>query len=122
VDQAPLFERLGGRRAVEAVVEKTIANHFDNPVVSTRFEHATLTVEAMVDHAVEFFCTGLTGVPTYTGRPLAQAHAGMNITEQEFMAVLDDIIEAMVSVGIGDGERAEVLAILYGMKGDVVRL
>jgi hemoglobin len=122
MEQAPLFDRLGGRTAVTAVVEKAIANHFDNSTVSTRFEHASQSVGVLIDHAVEFFCTGLTGVATYTGRPLAQAHAGMNVSEQEFIAVLDDIVEAMVSVGIGDLERSEVLAMLYGMKDDVIRL
>jgi hemoglobin len=122
MEQAPLFERLGGREAVAAVVEKAIANHFDNPAISTRFDHATQTVDVLVEHAVEFFCTGLTGVPSYRGRPLAEAHAGMNISEQEFTAALDDIVEAMVAVGIGPTERHEVLGILYGMKGDVVRL
>jgi hemoglobin len=122
VNEAPLFERLGGREGVTAVVEKAVANHFANPVVSTRFAHASQSVDTLVSHAVEFFCTGLSGVETYSGRPLATAHAGMNVTEQEFMAVLDDILDAMNAVGIGQQEQAEVLAILYGMKGDVVRI
>ena len=122
MEQAPLFERLGGREAVVAVVEKAIANHFDNPAVSTRFDHATQPVDALVEHAVEFFCTGLSGVPTYRGRPLAEAHAGMNIDERELVAVIDDIVEAMVAVGIGPAEQLEVVGILYGMKGDVLHL
>jgi hypothetical protein len=39
-------------------VEKTIANHFDNQKISTRFEHAKQNVEALVDHGVEFVCAG----------------------------------------------------------------
>ncbi len=61
-------------------------------------------------------------MPTYQGREPAGAHTGMNINEQEFMAVLDDILTAMEKLGIGQQEQAEVLHILYGMKGDVVRL
>lgn len=122
MDQLPLFERLGGRAAVTAVVEKALANHLSNPVIKTRFEHAEQTVEQLVDHAVEFFCTGLTGVATYTGRPLNEAHAGMNVSDEEFCAALDDIVEALDAQGIGDPERSEVLGILYGMKPEVVRL
>jgi hemoglobin len=122
MEQAPLFERLGGRDAVADVVEKAIANHFDNPEVSTRFNHATQPVGALVEHAVEFFCTGLTGVPSYRGRPLAEAHAGMNISEREFVAVVDDIVEAMVAVGIGPAEQHEVVGILFGMKDEVLHL
>ncbi len=122
MEQAPLFERLGGREGIAKVVEDVMVNHFANPLISTRFSHATQTVQQMTDHAVEFFCTGLSGVPTYTGRALPDAHAGMNISEQEFLAAIDDILAAMAKNGAGELEQAEVLKILYGMKGDVIRL
>ena len=122
MEQAPLFERLGGRDGIAKVVEDVMVNHFANPLISTRFSHATQTVQQLTDHAVEFFCTGLSGVPTYTGRALPDAHAGMNISEQEFLAAIDDILAAMAKNGAGELEQAEVLKILYGMKGDVVRL
>lgn len=121
MDDTPLFERLGGREGITKVVEQVMANHLANPRVGTRFEHATQSQEVLTRHAVEFFCTGLSGVPTYEGRPMPEAHAGMNIDEAEFVAVLDDILAALVSQGIGDLERAEVLGILYGMKPDIVR-
>ena len=120
MDQAPLFERLGGRDGVAAVVEKAVAGHFENPAINTRFEHASQDRDVLVKHAIEFFCTGLSGVETYTGRPLAEAHAGMNVSDQEFIAVLDDIVAAMDAVGVGAAEQSEVLGILYGMKGDIV--
>jgi hemoglobin len=122
MEEASLFARLGGRDGITKVVNDVMTNHMANPVISTRFAHAQQTVEAMAQHAVEFFCTGLTGVDTYAGRPLAKAHAGMNISEQEFIEVLDDILAALAKNGIGEPEQGEVLKILYGMKGDVIRL
>lgn len=121
MEQTPLFDRLGGRDGMRALAEKVVTNHFANPVIKTRFEHAPMSSAEMIDSAVEFFCTGLTGVQTYTGRSLADAHAGMNVTDEEFCAALDDIVEALDSLGIEDPARSEVLAILYGMKPDVVR-
>ncbi len=121
MEQVPLFERLGGRDTIQAVVEKTLANHFVNPVIKTRYEHAAMSREQMIDHAVEFFCTGLSGVNTYPGRPLVEAHAGMNVTDEEFCAVLDDIVDALDAQGVRDPERSEVLGILYSMKPEVVR-
>lgn len=122
MEDAPLFERLGGREGIAAVVDKTMANHLTNPLIGTRFEHATQSVEVLARHATEFFCTGLSGTPTYEGRPLLEAHAGMNISDAEFVAVLDDILDAMNAVGVGEREQGEVLAILYSMKPEVVRL
>ena len=74
--ETPLFERLGGRDGIRAVVEKSLANHYANPRIKTRFEHAQQTSDELVEHAVEFFCTGLSGVETYRGRSLPDAHAG----------------------------------------------
>jgi len=121
-EQASLFDRLGGRDGISRVVHRVMANHLANPIVKTRFEHARQTRDEMTNHAIEFFCTGLSGVATYRGRPLPNAHAGMNITEQEFVAVLDDILAALAAENVAELEQAEVLKILYGMKPEIVRL
>ena len=122
MDETPLFERLGGREGVFQLVEKVIANHLCHPIVGRRFQNAPMGEEKLKEHASEFFCTGLSGVPTYEGRELAEAHRGMNISEEEFVAVIDDIIEAMEASDVGEREQGEVLRILWGMKPDVVRL
>lgn len=122
MNDAPLFERVGGRDGVRSVVEKTMANHMANPVIKTRFEHADQGFDELVEHATEFFCTGLSGVETYQGRPMSVVHGGMNVTDEEFCAVLDDILDAIDSVGIRNPERAELLEILYSMKPEVVKL
>lgn len=122
MEQIPLFDRLGGRDGVRAVCERVVDNHLANPAVATRFANATLDRDQLVAGATEFFCTGLSGVPTYTGAPLPEVHRGMNVSDTEFVAVLDDILAALAAEGVGQLEQAEVLAILYGMKGDVVGL
>lgn len=122
MDQPPLFDRLGGRDGIYALIERVVDNHLANPVVRTRYEHGTMDREQLVKGAAEFFCTGLSGVPTYEGRPLADVHAGMNVSEREFVSVLDDIIAAMEAQGIGELEQAEALRILWGMKAEVVGL
>jgi hemoglobin len=122
MEQPPLFERLGGREGLHGLLEKVVANHFANPLICTRYENATASRDELLEGAFEFFCTGLSGVPTYTGKPLAEAHRGMNVSDQEFVAVIDDIMNAMNAHGVGDLEQAEALKILWGMKGDIVGL
>ncbi|HEX4902524.1 MAG TPA: group 1 truncated hemoglobin [Acidimicrobiales bacterium] len=122
MEQSTLFERLGGRDGVRTLSEAIVANHFANPLISTRYANASKGQAELVDGVTEFFCTGLTGVPTYEGPEVPVVHTGMNIDETEFVAVLDDALAAMRSLGIGEQEQGEVLAILYSMKGDVVRL
>ena len=115
-----LFERLGGREGITRIAEKVIANHMANPRIKTRFEHADQSVEELICHAIELFCTGLTGLDTYRGRSLPDAHAGMNIDEAEFVSALDDILAVLDSESVGQPEQAEVLQMLYGMKADII--
>lgn len=122
MDETPLFERLGGREGVFQLVDKVVTNHLCHPIVGRRFQNAPMGEEKLREHAAEFFCTGLSGVPTYEGRELGEAHRGMNISEEEFVAVIDDIIAAMEASDVGEREQGEVLKILWGMKPDVVRL
>ncbi len=122
MEQIPLFERLGGREGVRRLSEQVVANHYVNPRIASRYEHGSKSRADLVDSVTEFFCTGLSGVPTYEGPEVLDVHTGMNISDAEFVAVLDDALAAMATLGIGEAEQAEVLAILYGMKPDVVHL
>ena len=49
-------------------------------------------------------------------------HKGMNISEQEFVNVVDDAMAALETHRIDPATRNEVLAILWSLKGEVVRV
>jgi hemoglobin len=118
-----LYQRLGGRAKIESIISDVMANHLLNPVISPRFANLDPErFERAKAHAVDFFCMGSGGPEPYKGRDMRTAHAGMNISEQEFVAVLDDILAALDKNRVGPQERQEVLAILYSLKGDVIRL
>ena len=46
----------------------------------------------------------------------------MNINEAEYFAVVDDIMAALDSNGIGEREKQEMLMIAYSLKGDVLHV
>jgi hemoglobin len=50
------------------------------------------------------------------------AHRGMNISEAEFMAVLEDVLAAMSKHGIGQREQDEVLVILFPLRKDIIHV
>ena len=50
------------------------------------------------------------------------AHKGMNIDNDEFVAVLDDALLALEKNNVGQREKEEVLYILYSMKSEIVYL
>ena len=44
----------------------------------------------------------------------------MGISAEEYIAVLDDIVVALDRHGIGNPEQAELLAIAYSMKDQII--
>lgn len=46
----------------------------------------------------------------------------MNISEQEYLAVVDDIMDVLARHDIDEAARKDVLAILYSLKGDIIRV
>jgi len=117
---ASLYERLGGEAGITRLVTDIIDNHYRNPLIRTRFEQ--IKDRAAVErHSVEFLCAGSGGPQAYSGRDLLSVHRGMNISEQELIAAIDDIVAAMTENHLDSSVQNEVVAILYSLKGDVLR-
>jgi hemoglobin len=90
-------------------------------LIRTRFAHVE-DLEHLKKMARDFFGAGSGGPETYTGRDMLAAHQGMNISEQEYLAVMDDIMKALGNQGIDDDTKKDVLAILYSLKGEIIRV
>lgn len=120
--EATLYERLGGEETIRRIANDIMANHRNNATIAPRYLHTKRTDAELIDLVVDLIGSGTGGPQTYKGMDMRTTHEGMNINEAEFVAVLDDILAAMSKHGIGDREMAEVLAIAYGMKGDIVHL
>ena len=46
----------------------------------------------------------------------------MNVSEQEFIAAVDDLMLVMKQNAIGEREQQEVLSIFFSLKGEVLRI
>jgi hemoglobin len=118
---ATLYERLGRFDGITRIVHDVMDAHLANPLIAPRFQ-ASQDLDHAKKMAVEFFCAGCGGPEPYTGRDLLVAHRGMNVNEQEYMAAMDDILSAMEKNAVDPGTRGEVSAILYSLKGQVIRV
>jgi hemoglobin len=115
-----LYQRLGGAERIAAIIEDSIDRHAVNPILAPRFRGKDLP--RLKQLGMQFFCAGAGGPQKYEGRDLRSAHAGMNINEQELVAAIDDIVAALNGQDVAPSEVNEIVAILYSLKGDVVRL
>ena len=115
-----LYERLGAQAGIESLVDRIVDLHLANPEVSTRFENGDM--ERSRAMAKEFFAAGSGGPVEYTGKSMLDAHLGMNVSEQELIAVDDNMMQAMNDLGYGQPKRDEVLAIAFSLKGEIIRV
>lgn len=113
-----LYERLGGTEGITQIANDVVDNHLNNPVISKRF--ADTDVAALKNAAATFFITGTGGPDVYKGKDMLRAHKGMNISPSEFMAVLDDSINALNKNNISQREQEEVLFALFSMRSEVM--
>ncbi|MEO2279235.1 group I truncated hemoglobin [Pseudoalteromonas pernae] len=113
-----LFERLGGEQGIRNIANDVVDLHRVNPVISARF--AQSDVSALKESVATFFIAGSGGPQVYTGPNMRSAHQSMNIADNEYMAAVDDVMQALSNNGIGDAEKAEVLYIFYNLRPDVV--
>ena len=115
---ASLYERLGGTEGITSIANDVVDTHLKNPRVSNRY--ADSDINAVKNGAATFFITGTGGPNVYKGQDMIATHKGMNIDEGEFLAVLDDVMEALDKNDIGQREKEEVLFVLYSMKSEVI--
>ena len=53
---------------------------------------------------------------------MVATHKGMNINGQEFMTVIDDAMDALQKNAIDEATRNDVLAVLWSMRREVLRV
>lgn len=120
-----LYERLGGASGIAKLVDDIVEAHMNNPVIKARFlpyRSDPDTVAKVKQHTCNFLGAGSGGPEQYSGRSMLDTHRGMNINEQEYMAVIDDILDTLDKHKIDDQSRKDVLAIAYSLKSEIIHV
>ena len=120
MSEPSLYGRLGGEEKIRAIAATILDNHLANAAVKARYAESDR--DKVIERVTEFICAGTGGPQTYQGKEMLEAHKGMNINEQEYMAVLDDILAGLNSHGIGQREQEEILMIAYSLRGDILHV
>ena len=113
-----LYERLGGKEAITAVVDTFVGTVGADKRINGFFASTDLTKLKM--HLVNQICEASGGSCKYTGRTMKQTHAGMGVTEAAFGALVEDLVSALDHHKVGKTEKDELLAVLGPMKADIV--
>ncbi len=118
-----LYTRLGGVQAISAVTDKFLANVAADNVINARFAETVANpsrLELLRLNLIDQICAGSGGPCIYKGETMLVAHSGMNITNDEFGALVGDLIAALDFYTVPQKEKDELIAILGPMQSDIV--
>ena len=115
---ASLYDRLGGKPAITAVVDDFVGNVAADKRINGFFARANVPhLKAML---VDQICEASGGPCKYTGRNMRSAHAGMGVGESDFTALVEDLVKTLDKFNVPSREKNELLAALGSMKKDIV--
>lgn len=114
----PLYDRLGGQAAIRAVVDDFIGNVAADTRINKRF--ASADIPRLKTRLVEQICEASGGPCKYAGASMLDAHRGMNISDAEFTALVEDLVKSLDKFKVPAPEKNELLAALGSMKPQIV--
>jgi len=117
---ATLFDRLGGKSAIAAVVADFRDRVGKDKRINGKFARTDMArLEAMLIEQVG----AATGGPVrYTGRDMRETHKNMRVTTGEFDALVGDLVATLNGFNVPKAEQGELLAILGPLKGEIVEV
>ncbi|MGH7232310.1 MAG: group I truncated hemoglobin [Nitrospiraceae bacterium] len=115
---ASLYERLGKQEAIVAVVDDFVGRVANDTRINGKFANANIPRLKVL--LVEQICAASGGPCTYTGRDMKTTHVGMNITSEQFDALVGDLVATLNKFKVPEREKNELLSVLGPMKKDIV--
>lgn len=123
--QAPksLYDRLGGRTAIVAVVDDFVANCAADTRINKFFAATAADAKrlaAFKNNLVDQICEASGGPCKYTGRDMKSAHAGLGISNADFDALVEDLTKTLDKFKVGKAEQGQLLGVLGPMRPQIV--
>ena len=113
-----LYDRLGGKFSISSVVDQFVANVAADTRINGRF--AITDIRKLKGHLVDQVCMATGGPCIYSGQDMKTTHAGMKISNGDFGALVEDLVEALDTFKGPAQEKGEFLSFLGPMKRDII--
>lgn len=118
--ETSLYERLGGKDAITAVVDDFVARCASDDRINAKF--ARTDIPRLKSMLVDQVCEAAGGPCTYNGRDMRTTHDGMAVTAGEFDALVADLVATLDQFGVGAAQKDQLLGALAPMRGDIVEV
>jgi len=115
-----LYDRLGGEKAVAAVVNEFAGNVLGDARINKKFAKSDKT--RLVTNLNAFICSATGGPCKYDGLSMKESHHHMGVTEGEFNALVEDLVKALDKFNVPAKEKNELLGALGPLKPQIVEV
>jgi hemoglobin len=117
--QKSLYQRLGGKPAITAVVSDFVGNVAKDNRINKFF--GDTDIARLKRLLVQQICAGSGGPCTYEGRSMREAHRGLGVRNADFDALVEDLVKSLNKFNVPPREQKELLGLLGPMRKDVVQ-
>jgi hemoglobin len=117
-----LYDRLGGKQAITAVVDEFVSRVAADTRINAFFAQTASDPKRLATFKmklVDQICQASGGPCKYTGKDMKTAHMGMGISSADFDALVGDLVGALDKFNVGAMEKDQLLGALGPMKSDI---
>ena len=113
-----VYEKIGGADAVNAAVDIFYRKVLSDERISEFFD--TADMEAQHAKQKAFLTMAFGGPNSYTGKDMREAHKHMNLTEEHFGAVAENLVGTLEELSVPQEFIDEIVGIAVSVKDDVL--
>jgi hemoglobin len=118
-----LYDRLGGKKAIKAVVDDFVGRCAADTRINGFFAATAADpkrLAAFKGNLVDQICEASGGPCKYKGKDMKTAHKGMGISSADFNALVEDLTASLDKFKVADADKSTLLGVLGPMKADIV--
>jgi hemoglobin len=119
-----LYDRLGGVYNIATVVDDFIDRVMTDPRLNANPRvdeaHHRVSAAGFKYFVTEMVCWAAGGPQTYSGRSMGDSHRHLMITDEEWVAFMDDLQQALDRFEVPQPEQDELKAIVESTKESIV--
>jgi hemoglobin len=118
-DHEPIFyDTLGGQGAIDAVVDAFYQRILADERINKHFDNTDM--DRQRKHQAAFISQALGGPQSYSGRSMSKAHAGLNLSKDDFGAVAGHLADTLASFNVPQEHINTIIGKVATLEPDII--
>lgn len=113
-----IYEKIGGEAAVDAAVDIFYKKVLADERINQFFD--SVDMPGQIQKQKAFLTVAFGGPNNYTGKDMREAHKHMNLTEEHFGAVAENLVGTLQELSVPQDIIDEIVAVALSVKDDVL--